>query len=71
MVLSSRCKRDEQKEKEMPKQVALATNTKEKIKFQFNFMLMMIQCGRLEEAQNAFERGIALVDDANIVEETA
>lgn len=55
----------------MPKQVALATNTKEKIKFQFNFMLMMIQCGRLEEAQNAFERGIALVDDANIVEETA
>lgn len=55
----------------MPKQVALATNTKEKIKFQFEFMLMMIQCGRLEKAQNAFEKGMALIDDANIVEETA
>lgn len=46
-------------------------NTKEKIKFQFEFMLTMIMAGRLEEAQQAFERGIALLDEANIVEPCA
>ena len=45
--------------------------TKEKIKFQFEFMLLMIQTGRLEEAQNAFELGMAYLDNAKIVEETS
>ena len=53
----------------MPKTVEMAQTQKEKIKFQLNFMLMMLQCGRGDKAQAAFEKAMELIDGAVFVEE--
>ena len=34
-----------------------------KIKFQLQFMALMMQCGRDEEAQNAFEKAMGFCDE--------
>jgi hypothetical protein len=34
-----------------------------KIKFQLQFMAFMMQCGRDEEAQNAFEKAMGFCDE--------